>query len=275
VGMKAGITKDVLKEFLKIILATRLTAMEVCHYCGIHKQGPLGPVAPKRPMLIPSLYLPFPLGVCCDCIKSDKLDNVIKGVIEEYEKGLSPDDECIWSTIASNVIRDIWFMNTSIDVARTHSAAGNDTWMYYLTHALPYSHYAGFDQGNVEIKPRFCQADHTDDIPLTFGFPLTSTNFTREVNFTENDEILSESWIRYIANFCTSGNPNTDGKSRKRVAEQWNPYNEEEGDFLKVRYPFESAKNMFEERIKFWRDTVPELYRRRIHKRKQRNLFQG
>ena len=43
--------------------------MEICHYCGTTGKGPSGPVAPKRPMLIPSLYLPFPLGVCCDCIK--------------------------------------------------------------------------------------------------------------------------------------------------------------------------------------------------------------
>jgi len=137
---------------------------------------------------------------------------------------------------------DVWFTNTAIDVAKAHSAAGNDTWMYYMTHTLPYSHYEGYDKGNVDMKPRFCQSDHMDDIPLTFGFPLTSTNFTREVSFTENDETLSEAWIKYIANFCKTGDPNKDGKREqlsKGVAEQWNTYNEEEGAFLKVRYPFE------------------------------------
>ena len=70
--------------------------------------------------------------------------------------------------------------------------------------------------------------------------------------------------------------PNTDGKPGKRVAGQWNPYNAEEGDFLKIRYPFESAKGMFEERYNFWKETVPALYRRRIHSRKMHaNLFKG
>merc|ERR1712136_263706 len=240
VGMKEGITRDVLKEFLKIILATRLTEMEIDQAEIANKTpGVKGPVEYKPPILIPSLYLPFPLAVCCDCVKSDKLDNVINAVIEEYQKGLSIDDKCIWSTIAGNV-----------------------TYMYYMTHNYPYNHLEGFNQGNVELKPRFCQADHTDDITLTFGFPLTSTNFTREVTFTENDELLSECWIKYLANFCKTGDPNKDGKNGRRVAEVWHPYNEEDGDFLKVRYPFESAKHMFEERVNFWKETVPAMYRR-------------
>lgn len=295
VGMKSGITKDVLKEFLKIILATRLTEMEIdqaeilrknaagqppmpASLASLGNQQAPTPVPPKptRPLLLTSSFLPFPLGAKCQLIKSDKLNNVIEAVINEYQKGISIDDKCIWSTIAGNVIRDVWFANTSIEIARAHSAAGNDTYMYYFTHTYPYNHLDGFNQGNVELKPRFCQADHTDDITLTFGFPLTSTNFTREVSFTENDELLSECWIKYLANFCKTGDPNKDGKSGRRVAEPWVPYNEEEGDFLKVRYPFESAKHMFEDRVHFWKETVPALYRRRIHSRKMHaKLFKG
>jgi len=265
VKMKEGISKDVLKEFLKIILATRLTEMEI--------------TKETRPMLAPAPYLPFTLGLVTKSIKSDKMENIVNAVIEEYKGGYTPEDPCIWSIVLCNVIRDVWFTNTAIDVAKAHSAAGNDTYMYYMTHTLPYSHYEGYDKGNVDMKPRFCQSDHTDDIPLTFGFPLTSTNFTREVSFTENDETLSEAWIKYIANFCKTGDPNKDGKREqlsKGVAEQWHPYNEEGGDFLKVRYPFEGGKNMFEQKNKFWNETVPALYRRRIHSRKMhQNLFKG
>jgi len=277
VGMKEGITRDVLKEFLKIILATRLTEMEIDQAEIANKTpGVKGPAKPARPMLLTSTFLPFPLGAKCQLMKSDKLDNVINAVIEEYQKGLSIDDKCIWSTIAGNVIRDVWFTNFSIETARVHSAAGNATYMYYMTHNYPYNHLEGFNQGNVELKPRFCQADHTDDITLTFGFPLTSTNFTREVTFTENDELLSECWIKYLANFCKTGDPNKDGKNGRRVAEVWHPYNEEDGDFLKVRYPFESAKHMFEERVNFWKETVPAMYRRRVHSRKMHaKLFKG
>jgi len=99
-----------------------------------------------------------------------------------------------------------------------------------------------------------------------------------------NGNIWSETWKHQIRNstfrflyiFFSFSDPNKDGKNGRRVAEAWHPYNEEDGDFLKVRYPFESAKHMFEERVNFWKETVPALYRRRVHSRKMHaKLFKG
>jgi len=61
------------------------------------------------------------------------------------------------------------------------------------------------EYGDGKKKPVFSEADHTDDLVLTFGIPIPNGKFDYKVRFTEEETELSKQWINYICNFAETG----------------------------------------------------------------------
>jgi len=64
-----------------------------------------------------------------------------------------------------------------------------------------------FDEeyGGGKKKLPFCEADHGDDLLLTFGAPMANGKSNFKVKFTEEETELSKQWINYICNFAETG----------------------------------------------------------------------
>ena len=74
-----------------------------------------------------------------------------------------------------------------------------------MTHKFPLFHYKDFYNTHEAIKkPEYCEADHGDDILLTFGTPF-SENLSAPVKFSPSDKALTHCWMNYIANFARHG----------------------------------------------------------------------
>ena len=73
-----------------------------------------------------------------------------------------------------------------------------------MSHQFAFLHYDEYNCGNVEKKANFCEADHADEFPLNFGLPLVK-KLTKPVKFSQDEEILSKTWMTYITNFAKFG----------------------------------------------------------------------
>ena len=73
--------------------------------------------------------------------------------------------------------------------------------MYVMTQRTNYNH----NGPEYARKAEFCECDHGDDVPFTFGWPLAERNLALNSNFTDDEKQLSREWMTYIANFATNG----------------------------------------------------------------------
>ena len=77
--------------------------------------------------------------------------------------------------------------------------------MYYMTHTFPMFHYKEFYGANEKMKKaNFCEADHADDLILTFAAPLAE-DLSSGVKFSETDKVLTHCWLDFLGSFARDG----------------------------------------------------------------------
>lgn len=76
--------------------------------------------------------------------------------------------------------------------------------MYYMTHKMRCGYDPEFS-GGWKGKPVFCEADHGDDLTMTFGEPFAVGEITPPVKYSEDERELCIQWLDYIGNFTKTG----------------------------------------------------------------------
>jgi len=188
-------------------------------------------------------------------IDPKKTDKAADLILEEYGKGLDNEDKYRWSRIAGNILGDTWFCYPGVEMAQAYSEAGNPTYMYYMTHTFPMFHYKEYYGSNEKVKKAdFCEADHADDLILTFAAPLVE-DLSSGVKFNETDKALTHCWLDFLGNFARNGNPNKEGNT----CIEWPQFEWEKKSYLNLRYPLETGEQFYQQRREFWNGVIKSL----------------
>lgn len=95
-----------------------------------------------------------------------------------------------------DILGDFYFTAPSSYVANKHAQFGGHTYMYR------YEHKAEFE--NIVYRPSVIRgADHGDELPFVFGFPLLGGVLSR--NFTDKEKDLAFYMMKYWGNFARFG----------------------------------------------------------------------
>ncbi|XP_059713765.1 fatty acyl-CoA hydrolase precursor, medium chain-like isoform X2 [Haemorhous mexicanus] len=129
-----------------------------------------------------------------------------------------------------DALGDVYFVTSSVEVARYHRDAGNPVYFY------EFQHRPSSAEG---LVPEFVKADHGAEISFIFGKPFLAGGATKE----ENE--LSRTIMRYWTNFAKNGNPNGEGLVH------WPQYDLEE-KYLAIDLEQKAAEKLKEHRVEFW-----------------------
>lgn len=136
-----------------------------------------------------------------------------------------------------DAMADLYFVISSVDVARYHRDAGNPVYFY------EFQHRASSLDG---LVPKFVKADHGAEIPFVFGKPFLAGGATKEENK------LSRTIMRYWTNFAKNGNPNGEGLVH------WPQYDLEE-KYLGIDLEQKVAEKLKENKVEFWAQLMEQI----------------
>ncbi|XP_005403774.1 PREDICTED: pyrethroid hydrolase Ces2e-like [Chinchilla lanigera] len=134
------------------------------------------------------------------------------------------------------MIGDFIFVMPALQVAHFQRSHGT-VYFYEFQHPPTFS---------INRRPSYVKADHGDEIPFVFG----SSFRLSQVNFTEEEKLLSRRMMKYWANFARNGNPN--GKDLP----YWPPLDLEE-QYLQLNISPSVGRALKASRLKFWTETLP------------------
>ncbi|KAG8521789.1 Cocaine esterase [Galemys pyrenaicus] len=98
-----------------------------------------------------------------------------------------------------------------------------------------------------DIKPPHIKADHCDEIAFVFG----SSALIRNLEITEEEELLSRKMMKYWANFARNGNPNS------KDLPYW-PEFDQEHQYLQLNLQPVASRALKASRLQFWTKTLPQ-----------------
>nr|XP_020740635.1 cocaine esterase isoform X2 [Odocoileus virginianus texanus] len=116
--------------------------------------------------------------------------------------------------------------------------------MFHRSHAPIYfyefQHQSSFFK---DVRPSYVKADHGDEILFLFR--------NEQIQFTEEEELLSRRMIKYWANFARNGNPNGEGLPH------W-PMFDQEDQYMQLNTQPAVGRALKAHRLQFWMKTLPQ-----------------
>lgn len=124
-----------------------------------------------------------------------------------------------------DIIMDIFFQEPSLDVIQSYSGNFRKYGVFidnkprivlfiYLDRFPVYTYLGQFRleafhnkemSDGLELKPDWCDCDHTDDLLMTFGEPFVHYKKIKNPKFTDKEKKLSEIMMKYFTNFAKNG----------------------------------------------------------------------
>ncbi|XP_069822449.1 carboxylesterase 1D-like isoform X2 [Dendropsophus ebraccatus] len=138
---------------------------------------------------------------------------------------------------------DISLVMPSIRAARYHRDSGFPVFFYEFQHCPSVLK---------DLRPDFVKCDHGDELMFVFGGPfLRDGTFFSLGEIPNEEKALSQTVMKYWANFARHGDPNGPGLVH------W-PQFDHEDSYLKINLKQQSAKNLRARKAEFWTKVLPE-----------------
>uniref|UniRef100_A0A8D0G5C3 Carboxylic ester hydrolase n=1 Tax=Sphenodon punctatus TaxID=8508 RepID=A0A8D0G5C3_SPHPU len=137
---------------------------------------------------------------------------------------------------------DFLFVIPALQTSKYHRDSGGRVYFYEFQHRPSVFQ---------DTKPDFVKADHGDELGFVFGGPFLRGDISLLVNATEEEKHLSQTIMKYWANFARTGNPNGEGLV------EW-PLYELNEQYLEINLRQKKAEKLKSNRDKFWTKTLPE-----------------
>ncbi|XP_038168266.1 acylcarnitine hydrolase-like [Arvicola amphibius] len=134
------------------------------------------------------------------------------------------------------MIADYLFVIPALQVAKFQCSRA-PVYFYEFCHVPSYEK---------DTRPAYVKADHGDEIPFVLG----SSRWGIKPDFTEEEELLSRTMMKYWTNFARHGNPNSQGLPN------WPMMDNEQ--YLQLDLQPTVGQALKARRLQFWTQTLPE-----------------
>nr|XP_048287075.1 acylcarnitine hydrolase-like isoform X1 [Myodes glareolus] len=135
------------------------------------------------------------------------------------------------------MIADFMFVIPALQVAKSQRSRAP---VYFYE----FRHVSSFKK---DMRPAYVKADHGDEIAFVFG----SSHWGIKPDFTEEEELLSRTMMKYWTNFVRHGNPNSEGLP------DW-PVMDEDEQYLQLDVQPAVGQALKARRVQFWTQTLPQ-----------------
>ncbi|XP_005345459.1 acylcarnitine hydrolase-like isoform X2 [Microtus ochrogaster] len=135
------------------------------------------------------------------------------------------------------MIADYLFVIPALQVAKSQCSRA-PVYFYEFHHVPSYEK---------DMRPAYVKADHGDEIPFLLG----SSRWGIKPDFTEEEELLSRTMMKYWTNFARHGNPNSEGLP------YW-PLMDDNEQYLQLDIHPSVGRALKARRLQFWTQTLPQ-----------------
>nr|XP_048287137.1 acylcarnitine hydrolase-like [Myodes glareolus] len=135
------------------------------------------------------------------------------------------------------MIADYLFVIPALQVAKSQRSCA-PVYFYEFRHVPTYEK---------DTRPPYVKADHGDEIPFVLG----SSRWGIIPDFTEEEELLSRTMMKYWTNFAQHGNPNSEGLP------DW-PVMDDDEQYLQLNIQPVVDQALKARRLQFWTETLPQ-----------------
>ncbi|XP_038079003.1 cholinesterase 1-like [Patiria miniata] len=190
------------------------------------------------------------LGTYVYSYTNDLILNAVKQQYVDWATADDPDTNFFETFV--RITTDEPFVCPTDAVARTYAAAGEDTYLYHMTHVPS-------DRNFGERVPWTGIVAHADELLFVFGFGLLPG---RDKNITAEEVSMTMDTMRYWTNFAKTGNPNTaypnqaDGVDDAKL---WAQFTIPELGYKEVAPAMRDQRALRSAQCRFWNEYIPQL----------------
>ncbi|XP_071950761.1 cholinesterase-like [Antedon mediterranea] len=190
-------------------------------------------VEPMNPLIVDSIYFEYTNWSSADNPDADYFDSAVQ------------------------LGTDAQFLCPSDVVERTHSTAGNNVYVYLMTHVPTVSVFFpyGFD---------WLGAGHGEELQFVFGSSFVNSSVYQIEQPSDADRHVSVEFLRYWTNFAKTGDPNSRGSetpdpSFDKDLVNWPKYTIPELQYLDINTMSYSDQAYRADKCAFWNSYQPKL----------------
>ncbi|XP_071951255.1 acetylcholinesterase-like [Antedon mediterranea] len=203
--------------------------------------------------LIPTLLLKEPVNpLITDSIDFEYTD---------WSSADNPDADYFNSTV--QLTTDSQFLCPSDVVQRAHSTAGNNVYVYLMTHVPTVSVFSPYIPMGVGFD--WLRAGHGEELQFVFGLPfLPNASMYQFEQPNDVDRNVSVEFVRYWTNFAKTGDPNSRGSETPDPSfdidlVNWPKYTIPELQYLDINTMSYSDRAYRADKCAFWNSYEPKL----------------
>ncbi|XP_070552019.1 cholinesterase-like [Ptychodera flava] len=175
--------------------------------------------------------------------KSQAVLDAVKLMYVNWENADSDDADYIEAL--NQMLGDYLFVCPSVLSARAYSNAGNNVYVYHMTHVPAKS-----------IWPiKWMKATHGEDLQFVFGGVFGSKDWS----MPKEEVTMSLQTMKYWTNFAKTGDPNLSGTGEDSSLKTWPLFKVPGLEYKELSLQMENKRALKADECAFWNDFIPKL----------------
>ncbi|XP_070552018.1 cholinesterase-like [Ptychodera flava] len=175
--------------------------------------------------------------------KNQAVLDAVKLMYVNWEDADSDDADYIEAL--NQMLGDRIFVCPSIFSARAYSNAGNNVYVYHMTHVPAKSIW----------RIKWMKAAHGEDLQFVFGWVFGSKDWS----MPEEEVTMSLQTMKYWTNFAKTGDPNLSGTGEDSSLKTWPLFKVPGLEYKELSLEMENKRALKADECAFWNDFVPKL----------------